>query len=311
MKNEKGFALILSLVLLLVMSLMGGSLIVIASGDHRNNNNSDEYQQAFYVAETALMEGEKYLADAYLGHWVGGSDKIKNNKVYDAKLVPRCIEAKEEASSKEEEYDFDDCELTDEDLDLLALMKDEDDSNLSQFKLGLNELGSAAGTLVRDTWNKGVMLNTIEVEDSKKSICMKSFKNFRVGQKVSIAYELPDDHPRLGEFWDIVEPLVTTDRLYEYSMKKGGESLFTSNAADRALIQEREYLKRFKYKFFIQHIGFSTYIGGGVSAQRTTSVDVQRQGSAYKIFGCGIYYDKNISNINILVPLETMVVMPY
>ena len=62
-KKEKGFALIMALVLLLVMSLMGGSLIVIASGDHRNNNNSDEYQQAFYVAETALMEGEKSLAD--------------------------------------------------------------------------------------------------------------------------------------------------------------------------------------------------------------------------------------------------------
>ena len=33
-KNERGFALVLGLVLLLVMSLMGGSLIVITSGDH-------------------------------------------------------------------------------------------------------------------------------------------------------------------------------------------------------------------------------------------------------------------------------------
>ena len=47
-KKEKGFALILSLVLLLVMSLMGGSLIVIASGDHKSNNTSDEYQQVFF-----------------------------------------------------------------------------------------------------------------------------------------------------------------------------------------------------------------------------------------------------------------------
>ena len=31
--KEKGFALILSIVLLIVMSLMGGSLIVISSGD--------------------------------------------------------------------------------------------------------------------------------------------------------------------------------------------------------------------------------------------------------------------------------------
>ena len=53
--SEKGFALVLSLVLLLVMSLMGGALIVVASGDHKNNNTSDEYQQTFYVAETALI----------------------------------------------------------------------------------------------------------------------------------------------------------------------------------------------------------------------------------------------------------------
>ena len=65
--NEKGFALVLSLVLLLVMSLMGGSLIVITAGDHQNNNTSDAYQQTFYVAETALLEGEKYIINQYLG----------------------------------------------------------------------------------------------------------------------------------------------------------------------------------------------------------------------------------------------------
>ena len=36
--NEKGFAIVLALVLLLVMSLMGGTLIVMSSSDHQNNN---------------------------------------------------------------------------------------------------------------------------------------------------------------------------------------------------------------------------------------------------------------------------------
>ena len=67
--SEKGFALVLSLVLLLVMSLMGGALIVVASGDHKNNNTSDEYQQTFYVAETALLEGERYVLNQSLGPW--------------------------------------------------------------------------------------------------------------------------------------------------------------------------------------------------------------------------------------------------
>jgi len=68
-KNEQGFALVLSLVLMLAMSLMGGALIVISAGDHKSNNTSDEYQQTFYVAETALLEGEKYLLNQYLGPW--------------------------------------------------------------------------------------------------------------------------------------------------------------------------------------------------------------------------------------------------
>ena len=68
-KNEQGFALVLSLVLMLAMSLMGGALIVISAGDHQSNNTSDEYQQTFYVAETALIEGEKYLLNQYMGQW--------------------------------------------------------------------------------------------------------------------------------------------------------------------------------------------------------------------------------------------------
>ena len=66
-KKEKGFALVMSLVLLMVMSLMGGALIVISASDHRSNNMGDEYQQTFYVAETALYEGEKYLINQFLG----------------------------------------------------------------------------------------------------------------------------------------------------------------------------------------------------------------------------------------------------
>ena len=75
MKNikEKGFALILSLVLLLAMSLMGGSLILITSEDHKSNNLVDVEQQAFHVAEMALLEGERYLTNELLdritNHW--------------------------------------------------------------------------------------------------------------------------------------------------------------------------------------------------------------------------------------------------
>ena len=74
-KNEQGFALVLSLVLMLAMSLMGGALIVISAGDHKSNNSSDDYQQTFYVAETALLEGEKYVLNQFLGPWSTSNHK--------------------------------------------------------------------------------------------------------------------------------------------------------------------------------------------------------------------------------------------
>ena len=78
-KNEKGFALVLSLILLMVMSLMGGSLVVISSSDHKGNNSSDEYQQAFYAAEAGLLEGEKDLIKFFMGHSVTVQDEDGNN----------------------------------------------------------------------------------------------------------------------------------------------------------------------------------------------------------------------------------------
>ena len=83
MKNikEKGFALILSLVLLLAMSLMGGSLILITSEDHKSNNLVDVEQQAFHVAEMALLEGERYLTNQYQGplEWDPGTQTAIRN----------------------------------------------------------------------------------------------------------------------------------------------------------------------------------------------------------------------------------------
>ena len=42
---------------------------MISAGDHQSNNRSDEYQQTFYVAETALLEGERYVLNQSLGPW--------------------------------------------------------------------------------------------------------------------------------------------------------------------------------------------------------------------------------------------------
>ena len=83
-KKQSGFALILSLVLLLVMSLMGGALIVIASSDHSKNTASDRYMQTFYVAETALLEGERYIVNKFKGDWLAGAVRDNTNRILPA-----------------------------------------------------------------------------------------------------------------------------------------------------------------------------------------------------------------------------------
>ena len=80
-KNEKGFALVLAIVLLLAMSLMGGGLILVSSGDHKGNTTSDNYQQTFYVAETALLEGEKYLLNKVQGTPTGETTRADDGKM--------------------------------------------------------------------------------------------------------------------------------------------------------------------------------------------------------------------------------------
>tara|TARA_B100002052_G_scaffold111992_1_gene103305 strand:+ start:41 stop:772 length:732 start_codon:yes stop_codon:yes gene_type:complete len=88
--KEKGFALVMSLVLLMVMTLMGGALIVIAASDHRSNNIGDEYQQTFYVAETALYEGEKYLLNQFNGPY----DPTTGKRILTKKGLPIAFDKK-------------------------------------------------------------------------------------------------------------------------------------------------------------------------------------------------------------------------
>ena len=60
-KSEKGFILVLAILILLVMSLMGTTLVVIASNDHKGNTLRDYNQQTFYAAETGIQEAIKFL----------------------------------------------------------------------------------------------------------------------------------------------------------------------------------------------------------------------------------------------------------
>ena len=231
-KNEKGFALILALVLLLVMSLMGGALIVISSGDHENNNANDEYQQTFYVAETALREGEQWLLDQYLGAW-----DSRTNKRSTIRGLP--------------------------------------DNSATNWD------GKIGTTLLRNNYS-----NRSSFFYNTNSICYNSFT-------------------------DLLKPI----KIAHAESNNYGELLMKSfGSASSDEKKEAEYLRRYFYEFFVVRIGSAPFRGFGTSIKKGAT-NSSADGMAYRIFACGIFNaddvtDSNNSKKRVIVPLESIVVLP-
>ena len=303
MKNveEKGFALVLSLVLLLVMSLMGGSLIVIASGDHKNNNTSDQYQQTFYVAETGLMQGEKWVTDNYLGHWLkGGTDEdpysgTVPNYCQTMQAKDAAFECLEKGAEGYAEYSGEESAYN---------------THVEGYSHVYVASGGTSTSLVRHTWNKGPAYNEYKIEDASKTQCMNSFKNIEANKELYVA---SGSAPKTGLFWDIIGPIVTE----KYFLEKSDSGLGFTNVNEKKHLditeiirKEVAYLKRYAYEFFIINIGGAAYGGSGSSIAQTSGGVAPLQGTAYKIYACGKFFDQG-GNLSIIVPLESVVVMPY
>ena len=60
-KNERGFALPISLLLFVVMTIMGLTLVTITSKEHSANTDKDNNQQVFYAAESGIAIAKKWM----------------------------------------------------------------------------------------------------------------------------------------------------------------------------------------------------------------------------------------------------------
>ena len=290
-KNESGFALVLAIVLLLAMSLMGGSLVVISSGDHQSNNNSDEYQQAFYVAETGLLEGEKWILDNYLGHWMTGAAPTAASALGAAPTEPPAEVAIYNA-------------------------------NVEAYTDAVANYHNHSNNYYRHTFDRGPARNDFTVKAENKTECMKSFKNIKATDDILIAGG--GDLPKSNNFINIVGPLLLTNTPYTSPKNEswrtslvveGQEDYAYEKDIDELIEREVKYLRRFAYEFFVINAGAAAYRAEGSSIATSTS-NIDTQGTAYRIYSCGIYYGRgnddkiNDGNIQIMIPLENLVVMP-
>lgn len=289
-KKEKGFALVLSLILLLAMSLMGGALIFISSGDHRSNNNSDQYQQVFYVAETGLMQGEKWIIDNYLGHWMTS--------------VPAASESLGDRPTE-------------------AAAGAEYDAAVASYNTITAAYTKGAGGYFRHTFDRGPARNDIDIESEDKSTCMKSFKNIDAEENTLIAGS--GKLPKKENFINIVGPLLLSEDCADYetcenyrteNLEENDRDGWDNIMLQKIVKSEVAYLKRFEYEFFVVNSGSAAYRAEGSSVATTTS-NIDTQGTAYKVYSCGLFYGKstdddevNDGNVQILIPLENLIIMP-
>ena len=68
-------------------------------------------------------------------------------------------------------------------------------------------------------------------------------------------------------------------------------------------------MKKYTYEYFMVNLGRASYTEEG-SSIAATAIDVVNMGTAYKIYACGKFFDQG-GNLSIIVPLESVVVMPY
>ena len=294
-KKEKGFALILSLVLLLVMSLMGGSLIVITSTDHQSNNNSDQYQQAFYVAETGLMQGEKWVIDQYLGPWI---------KIGDIPSSTAAIPPPEGSTPAE--------------LEAYEAAKEAYDNSVGNYH-------SHSNNMTRYEYLRGPPLNDYPVKKSDGTIpeipktdCMKSFKNIEIAKELKVAGETYMKYFEAGQkfnfsenvqhsFLALIQPILNENNHFLES----DSDIFAEIDIDDILQDEEDYLEKFKYEFFVINVGTADYKGPGSSVAKSSSTDLDSTGTAYKVYSCGMYYnDVDDEKADIIIPLESLIVLP-
>jgi len=113
------------------------------------------------------------------------------------------------------------------------------------------------------------------------------------------------EHVKDQSFFDLISPILAQSDL-SVTLDKGDAEYDLNRAEQIAL--ENANLQRYRYEFFSVNSGTSEYKGAGISIKKTSGTS-QRQGSVYRIYGCGML--GNVDNPQILIPLETIVVLAH
>ena len=134
--------------------------------------------------------------------------------------------------------------------------------------------------------------------------CKESFRNLSepTTGEVQVTHQ-----PVMRSFYDLIKPIFSNKTDIDSTVYKKRDG--TEKSIGDIIKKEEDFLKRFYFEYFSMNIGTAAYIGTGSSIKKTAS-DAQSLGTAYKKYGCGIFMNKAMSKNEIIIPLETVIVMP-
>ena len=97
-------------------------------------------------------------------------------------------------------------------------------------------------------------------------------------------------HIKDVSFFNLVEPIFS--------------NLSASEGSAQEIEREKKVLKNYTYEYFMVDIGKAPYTESGSSIAKT-SVDVVNEGTAFRIYACGIFQADDV-----VIPLESVIVLP-
>ena len=137
---------------------------------------------------------------------------------------------------------------------------------------------------------RGIPTNRENAESGldQTTACYRSFRNLSRDAGFRVYEHIQD-----VSFYDVVEPILTNT---------------TGLGSPNDIANEIQNLEKYHYEFFSINVGSADYKSAGMSLKKGSGT-TQRTGSAYRIYGCGIM--GSVDNPEILVPLETLIILSY
>ncbi len=193
----------------------------------------------------------------------------------------------------------------------------EDKAAYSTFKAEA-EANKVEGGLFRNTRDRSMPTNTINMTDEHITPCYNSFRNIvKSNTDVTPVTYFKVTHHREENFGELIQPIfdkLKLEGMDDVDTPDVDEST-TAESPEEEIEKEERYVKRYAYEYFMVNVGTAPYKGTGSSIKKTSS-DTGSTGTAYKLYACGMFYGKGDDDTNhdgvaqIIIPLESLIVMP-